>query len=108
MQHSLGRPDYPDLPLKFMSLQVGLRLSRNSTSKVNTSAVLSLTVSIISISIAYHSYYLYKELKQEQKLIWRHISTICRIIKEDISKSLTQEPTEGPSSTEDSPSTLPA
>src|SRR5437588_10070548 len=81
-----------------MSLQAALKLSRNSTSEVNTSAVLSLTFSIISISIAYHSYYLYKELKQEQKLIWRHISTTCRITKEDIIKSLAQEPTEGPSS----------
>ena len=91
-----------------MSLQAALKLSRNSTSEVNTSAVLSLTVSIISISIAYHSYYLYEELKQEQKVIWKHISTICRIVKEDIIKSLEEKPTQDTPQQEDSPSTLPA
>ena len=91
-----------------MSLQAALKVSRNYTPEVNTSAVLSLTVSIISISIAYHSYKLYKEIKQEQKLVWTYISRICRILKEDIIKNLAKEPTEGPSTTENSPSTSPA
>ena len=66
-----------------MSLQAALSLKRNSATVDNPIVALSLTVSIISITIAYHSYRLHQETKQEQMAIHKYIAILCRILKED-------------------------
>jgi len=67
-----------------MSLQAALSLNRNSATVDNPIVALSLTVSIISITIAYHSYRLHQKTKQQQKAIIKEITTISNILKEDI------------------------
>src|SRR5438105_14638434 len=67
-----------------MSLQAALSLKRNSAIVDNPIVALSLTVSIISITIAYHSYRLHQKTKKEQKEIHKEIATICKVLKEDI------------------------
>src|SRR5438105_7074514 len=67
-----------------MSLQAALSLKRNSATVDNPIVALNLTVSIISITIAYHSYRLHQKNIQQQKAINREITTICKILKEDI------------------------
>src|SRR5437868_353382 len=74
-----------------MSLQAALSLKRNSAIVDNPTVARSLTVSIISITIAYHSYRLYQETKQEQVEINRHITSICKILKKDILSTIEAE-----------------
>src|SRR5438445_6677641 len=67
-----------------MTLQAALSLKRNSATVDNPIVALSLTVNIISITIAYHSYRLHQKNRQQQKAINKEITTICKILKEDI------------------------